>query len=129
MERETKSYKHVVYDGSKTFEYLQMIRQHVIQPLRDTAVGESCFEAAILIFGAADGLGKLIHDDASAGTGVRFQFFISRLGSPYAKHKAALWGLRNSLAHNAMNVACFMSKMEQAWGKHLEECEGYLFIQ
>jgi hypothetical protein len=118
----------VTYDRSATAEYLQVIRQHIIYPLRETSVGESCFAAAVLIFGAVDGLGRLIHRSASAGAGDRFRCFVSRLGEKYAQRGAALWRLRNSLMHNATNVVSFMSKTSDAGGLHLEECNGYLFV-
>ena len=128
MQNETQSNPAVTYDGSKTAEYLQVIRQHVVHPLRNTAVTESCFAAAMLIFGAVDGLGRLIHRDANAGAGQRFRFFAARLGKNYARRKAALWRLRNSLAHNSMNVASYMSKTGEARGEHLEELCGCVFV-
>jgi len=116
------------YPGSKTAEYMHVIQEHVVRPLRDTAVAESCFAAAMLIFGAVDGLGRLVHRDADAGAGQRFRFFVARLGKNYARRKAALWRLRNSLAHNSMNVASFMSKTAEARGEHLEEFCGCVFV-
>lgn len=128
MKTQTPSHIPVTFSGSMTAEYLELIRQHVIRPLRDTAVAESCFGAAMLIFGAVDGLGRLIHRNAKAGAGERFCCFLPRLGQDYSRRKAALWRLRNSLAHNSMNVASFMSKTEDAQGQHLEDFEGYLFV-
>jgi hypothetical protein len=118
----------VNYENSATREYLDVIREHVIRPLESTTVAESCFAAAMLIFGAMDGLGRLIHPDDHAGAGVRFKAFLPRLGAHYQTCSSELWKLRNSLSHSAMNVACFMSKIEDARGKHLESVRGYLFI-
>jgi hypothetical protein len=118
------------YENSATREYLDVIREHVIHPLESTAVAESCFAAAMLIFGAIDGLGRLVHPDDHAGPGARFKAFLPRLGPRYKSLSGELWELRNSLAHNAMNVACFMSKTDHAFvqGKHLETFRDYLFI-
>src|ERR1035441_5213079 len=73
----------VNYENSATREYLDVIREHVIRPLESTTVAESCFAAAMLIFGAMDGLGRLIHPDDHAGAGVRFKAFLPRLGAHY----------------------------------------------
>jgi hypothetical protein len=91
----------------------------VIHPLETSGVGESCFAAALLVFGAMDGLGKLIHPDDTAGAGERFKLFLQRMGTAYAAIENDLWRLRNSLAHNAMSIACFMSKTDDARGEHL----------
>lgn len=116
------------YGNSATHEYLRVIRQHVIYPLEMTPVTDSCFASAMLIFGSIDGLGNLIHIDPNAGAGDRFKHFLNRLGKDYAKLEDELWQLRNSLAHNAMNVACFMSKTDDARGEHLERDHGYVFV-
>jgi hypothetical protein len=50
------------------------------------------------------------------------------LGPDYATLENELWNLRNSLAHNIINVACFMSKTEDARGEHLERDGNYLFV-
>src|ERR1043166_1190341 len=115
------------YEESATFEYLKVIRQHVIQPLEATALGESCFAAAMLIFAAVDGLGKLTHPDDRAKAGERFKSFLPRLGAQYTRHARRLWELRNQLDHSAINVACFMSKTQDAEGEHLEWFDDHLF--
>lgn len=116
------------YDHSATQEYLRVVREHVIRPLDTTGVADSCFAAAILIFAAIDGLGKLTHPNSKASHGDGFKSFLPRLGESYGNCSKELWQLRNSLAHNAMNVACFMSKTEDARGEHLEEYQGYVFV-
>jgi len=113
---------------SKTTEYFNAIQCHVIEPLRTSAVADHCFAAALLIFGAIDGLGRLIHPDRDALPGVRFKAFLPRLSSNYAPHAEAIWKLRNALAHNAVNVAVFMSKAEGAELHHLEEDRGHIFV-
>ena len=116
------------YDHSATREYLTVVRQHVIHPLEMTAVADSCFAAAMLIFGSADAIGKLIYPDDDASATKRFKHFLPRLGPAYATLEDELWKLRNALAHSSMNVACFMSKTEDALGEHLETDRGSVFI-
>ena len=116
------------YNSTATCEYMRVIRRHVIRPLDMTPVADSCFAAALLIFGSIDGLGKLIHSDAKAGPGERFKGFLSWLGPEYSALEDKLWRLRNTLAHSAMNVACFMSKTDDARGDHLEQDHGFVFI-
>lgn len=116
------------YNSTATCEYLRVIRQHVIHPLEMTAVAHSCFAAALLIFSSIDGLGKLIHSNDKAGSEERFKEFLSWLGSEYSALKDELWRLRNTLVHSAMNVACFMSKTDDARGEHLEQDRGFVFI-
>lgn len=116
------------YDYSATHEYMGVVRQHVIHPLEASGVADSCFAAAMLIFGSVDGLGKLIHPNDRAEAGDRFKYFLPRLGSDYAALKKDLWKLRNSLAHNSMNVACFMSMTEDARGEHLEREHDFIFV-
>ena len=116
------------YDHSKTWEYIEVVRKHVIYPLETSGVADSCFAAALLVFGAIDGLGKLTHPNDNAGAGERFKSFLPRMGAAYVECKDELWNLRNSLAHNTMNVACFMSKTDDARGEHLERDHGFIFI-
>ena len=116
------------YPQSALAEYLRVIREHVIMPLERTSVSESCFATAMLVFGAVDGLGKLTHPSSNAGAGDRFKHLLPRLGPTYSALANELWLLRNSLAHNAMNVACFMSKANDAWGEHLEKYGSLIFI-
>ena len=59
----------------KTQEYFNAIQRHVIDPLQCNGVAEHCFAAALLIFGAIDGLGRLIHPDPKAGAGLRFKAY------------------------------------------------------
>jgi len=116
------------YESSAACEYLRVIKQHVIHPLDTTQVADSCFAAVLLIFGAIDGLGKLAHENENALAGERFKSFLQRLGQEYSALGEELWRLRNTLAHSAMNVACFLSKTDEARGEHLEQDGGYIFI-
>lgn len=118
----------ISYDGSATQEYFRVIREHVIQPLQSTAMSESCFGSAMLIFAAVDGLGTLTHPDEHAKAGVRFKAFLPRIGADYQARAKELWRLRNALVHSAMNVASFMSKREEAWAEHLQKEHGFLFL-
>jgi len=106
-----------------------VIRRHVIEPLETTGVHESCFAAAMLIFSSVDGLGMLIHSDSNAHPGARFKCFLMRMGQKYAALDEQLWKLRCSLVHSAMNVACFMSKTDDARGEHLEVSHDHVFVQ
>jgi hypothetical protein len=116
------------YAGSATSEYLNAIREHVIRPLDGTQLSDHCFAASMLIFAAIDGLGKLIHEKADAGAGDRFKGFLPNLGDQYRLREDDLWDLRNSLDHNAINRACYMSKTDDARGEHLEVENGHLFV-
>ncbi|MEX0725944.1 MAG: hypothetical protein WD065_06725 [Planctomycetaceae bacterium] len=113
---------------SKTTEYFSAIQCHVVSPLENSTIAEHCFAAALLVFGAIDGLGRLIHTDREASPGDRFKAYLQRLGEVYVAHADAIWKLRNSLAHNAVNVAAFMSKAEGAELHHLEEDRGRIFV-
>jgi hypothetical protein len=112
----------------KSAEYFEAIKGHVIDPLQNSAVGDHCFAAALLVFGAIDGLGRLIHPERDAGPGTRFKYYLPRLGQDYSARSDALWKLRNSLAHNALNVAAFMSQAQGAQLHHLEEDRGHIFV-
>ena len=119
---------HVPYGGSATSEYIAAVREHVIRPLACSPVADHCFAAAMLIFAGIDGLGRLVHPNPTAGAGERFRAFLRRLGSDYQRRENELWALRNSLDHNAINVACYMSKTEDARGQHLEVDNGHVFV-
>ncbi|HET6883181.1 MAG TPA: hypothetical protein VFI31_23630 [Pirellulales bacterium] len=114
--------------GPKTTEYFDAFQQHVNAPLETGTVGDHCFAAALLVFGAIDGLGRLIHPQRTAGAGIRFKDFLPRLGPKYIEHADRIWDLRNSLAHNAINVAAFLSKAEDAALHHLEVDRGQIFV-
>lgn len=117
-----------VYGTSLTREYLCVIRDHILAPLETTEVAGHCFASAMLAFAAIDGLGKLLHPDPKAEVGTRFKWFIAKLGEGYAVRTDHLWELRNSLDHNGLNVACFMSQTADAESEHLEYWNGCLFV-
>ena len=119
---------HIQYSGSATREYIAAIREHVVQPLENTRISDHCFATAMLIFAGIDGLGRLVHPNPDAGAGERFKGFLPRLGIEYQMRENEIWDLRNSLDHNAINVACYMSKTEDARGEHLEVDNGHLFL-
>ncbi len=119
---------HIPYAGSLTSEYIAAVREHVIQALEGAPVADHCFAAAMLIFAGIDGLGRLVHPNSAAGAGERFKGFLPWLGGDYQRRERQLWDLRNSLDHNAINVACYLSKTEDARGEHLEVDSGHLFV-
>ncbi len=114
--------------NNKTSLYFEAISEHVVLPLQHHSVAEHCFAAALLLFGAIDGLGRLVHSNPNAGAGRRFQEYLPRLGNAYALRAKSLWKLRNSLAHNSLNVAAFLSQAVNARLHHLEEDRGYIFV-
>jgi hypothetical protein len=101
-------------------QYLSLIEQHVIDPLQQSALAESCYATLLMVFGCIDGLGKLIHARDDAGAGARFKYFIARLGPEYDACTDHLWELRNSVAHNALNVAAYLSNVPSTSDVHLK---------
>jgi hypothetical protein len=115
------------YDSSITKAYADVLRDHVIVPLSGP-IGESCFATSLLLFAGVDGLGKLVHPDENAGAGERFKAFLPRFCAGYVAVEKQLWALRNSLAHNVMSLACYMSKLEDSRAFHLEVEADLIFI-
>jgi hypothetical protein len=120
----------MTYTSTFTHQYLSIVNKHVVEPLENTDVSEHCFAAALLIFSSIDGLGMLTCSDSDkAYVGTRFRYYIETYMPPQYKHnKYALYKLRCSLSHSALNTACFMSKTDEAQGQHLEIYNGYIFI-
>lgn len=108
-------------DSQLTHEYLSLIERHVITPLKSPQISESCYATLLMLFGCIDGLGKLIHPDDKAGPGDRFKYFVARLGPKYEACKHQLWSLRNSVAHNALNVAVYLSHVPSTSAIHLHQ--------
>lgn len=102
-------------------EYLNLIETHVIRPLSNTDLSNSCYATLLMLCGCFDGLGKLIHPDRNAGAGARFKHFVSRMGPNYDAMKDELWLLRNSVAHNALNVAAYLSHVPSTADVHLQK--------
>ena len=102
-------------------EYFNLIETHVVQPLAGPDLSNSCYATLLMVFGCIDGLGKLIHEDVNASPGVRFKCFVTRMGPNYDLMKDELWQLRNSLVHNALNVAAYLSHVPTTSGVHLRK--------
>ncbi|MFA6293478.1 MAG: hypothetical protein WC637_16960 [Victivallales bacterium] len=118
-------------DRQKVDAYLEMIQDHVLSPIQGTDLKESCTATVLLIFGSIDGLGKLTHPEDLAGAGKRFKWYLRTFMRPeYGTHCDALYTLRCSLAHNALNFTSFISKTRMGEQHHLEfdSTLGYVFV-
>ncbi len=117
-------------DVNKIEAYFVIIDEHIIEPITDTDLRKSCIATIMLLFAAMEGLGKLIHPSGTAGPGQRFRAFLARMGKNYDEHAGALWDLRNSLMHNALNTASFMSSTHMDEQEHLRmRCpDGLIFV-
>lgn len=104
----------------KTEEFFNVINRSIVTPLKTPAFTESCFATLMLVFPAIDALGKLTDDNTNAGAGTRFKNFLARLGNRYSSVKDNLWKLRCSLLHNGINVAAFLSKLNDSHEFHLQ---------
>ena len=117
-------------DTPKTTKYLTLIQTYVIDPLDRTTLSQSCFATVLMLCGCIDGFGKLIHPDEKARSGERFKYFLERLGPRYKESENELWELRNDLAHNALNVAAYLSHVHSTSIAHLKKssCGQYLLL-
>lgn len=117
-------------DAAKIKAYFEIIDEHTVAPINNTDLSKSCVATIMLLFAAMDGLGKLIHPRDTARVRARFQAFLLRMGKDYAEHADALWELRNSLMHNALNTVSFMSNTWMGERHHLkrESPEGLIFV-
>jgi hypothetical protein len=118
-------------DREKINAYIDTIYNHVIIPILETDLKESCIATILLIFSSIDGLGRLAHPDNNAGVGKRFKWYINTfMPEVYHSHASALYDLRNELAHNALNFTAFISKTRMGEQHHLESdySLGYLFV-
>ncbi|MGA2257863.1 MAG: hypothetical protein ABSG53_24635 [Thermoguttaceae bacterium] len=109
--------------GSNDFpmlnEYLSFIDRYVMGDL-ERIQHQSCFATILTVFACVDGLGGLTQPDAKAGNTQRFGQYIEEFfPDAYRTNKKLLWDLRNSLAHNALNVAAFVSYAPASAEYHL----------
>ena len=113
-------------------EYLDFVDDHIVRPIRDTELKESCFASFLLLCGAMDGLGWLV-----AGPDVRFKqskrrflAFLGWMPDEYQEPRVAdsLWSLRRSLAHEGLNTGAFLSKLEATGTEHLSLHGNRLFV-
>lgn len=119
----------MAYEESKTAEYIETLERHVLIPLRDTGLAQSCYATCMLLFSCIDGLGRLLHPTKSAGAGERFKFYLAnRMGGNYDIRQSELWKLRNALDHNAIAALTFLSHMNDSDDEHLTEWDGWVFI-
>ena len=109
------------FDPTTVREYFNLIKTHVVRPLADTELSNSCYATLLMLCGCIDGLGKLIHPRRNAGAGERFKYFVSRMGPKYDAMKKELWDLRNELAHNALNVVAYLSHVPETSSVHLQK--------
>jgi hypothetical protein len=108
--------------------YLRLIEERILAPIEKTGVRESCTATLLLLFAAIDGVGKLLDDDDHAGSNKRIKTFLGYMGGDYEVQKNKLLGLRNSLAHSAINVESFLSRTETPIDQHLTRVGGVDFI-
>jgi len=106
-------------ERDKIDAYLDVIQSRIVEPIQDSDMDRYCTACLLLLFAAIDGLGKLIHDDEKAGPSERIRVFLDYMGGNYRMRKKELLKLRNSLVHNAINEASFMSQTEEAGDPHL----------
>lgn len=115
-------------DEKKVDEYLTVVQDRILAPIQRTDIREFCTATLLLLFAAIDGMGKLIHPNAKAGSNERIRSFLDYMGGDYRRCKEELLGLRNSLVHNAINVESFLSHTEMNVDKHLKKMGAAEFI-
>ena len=112
----------------KLEEYFNVIEQRILGPIQKSEISHYCTATLLLLFAAIDGLGKLIHDKDKAGSNEGIRAFLDYMGGDYSIRKKELLDLRNSLVHNAINVASFMSQTEKGSEYHLRTINSVGFI-
>jgi hypothetical protein len=115
-------------DQDKIDEYLRVIQERILAPIQKTEIRDYSTATLLLLFAAIDGLGKLLHPNDKAGSNARIREFLDYMGDGYEIHKEELLALRNSLVHNAINVASFLSRTEVGRNQHLKKMGADDFI-
>jgi len=117
-------------ERNKIDDYLNVIQIRIVEPIQKADIGRYCTATLLLLFAAIDGLGKLIHDNPKAVPSDRIRTFLDYMGDNYGKRKRELLGLRNSLVHNAINVASYMSQTEIGSDQHLKRIGsgGFIYV-
>jgi hypothetical protein len=110
---------HEFDDLGKIDEYLNVIQKRVIAPIQSADLQGSCTATLLLLFAAIDGLGRLLDPTGSANVHNRITGFLKYMGGGYAANAEDLYTLRNSLAHNAINVESILSHAELDSYHHL----------
>ena len=77
-------------DLEKVEEYLRVIQERILAPIRETEIHHSCTATLLLLFSAIDGLGKLLHPNKKARCVKRISEFLDYMGGGYADHKTEL---------------------------------------
>jgi hypothetical protein len=115
-------------DQEKVEAYLDVIQDRILGPIQNTEIQKYCTATLLLLFAAIDGLGKLLHPNDHAKMKDRIFRFLEYMGDDYEVNKERLHALRNSLAHNAINVESFLSHTEINSNQHLRRISNAGFI-
>ena len=116
-------------DQGKIDEYLHIIQERILAPIKKTEVRHYCTATLLLLFAAIDGLGKLLHSNNQARPNERIRGFLDYMGGDYKVQKKELLNLRHSLVHNAISVASFLSQAEMGGDhQHFKKMGGAGFI-
>jgi len=96
-------------ETEKVNAYFKIIDERIIAPIQNTDVRKSCTATLALLFSAIDGLGTLTcQDDDFKYSNTRFKSFLKLMGKKYKKYSDKLWGIRNGLVHNGVNLESYM---------------------
>jgi len=111
--------------------YLGLIEERLIKPIREGGVSEWCTVSLLLVFAGIDALSKITCEDMHLGSwqvGERFKGFLSnQMGSGYADRAARIYQLRNSIVHTGINEKVTLSKAKVD-ANHLEYVDGQLWV-
>jgi hypothetical protein len=113
--------EHIFENQKKVDEYLNVIQDRILAPIKNTDIGNSCTAVLLLLFAAIDGLGKLIDPDDKACPSQRIRCFLVYMGGDYGVYKKELLILRHSMVHNAINVESFLSHTKMGADQHLKK--------
>lgn len=117
-------------DQEKVNEYLDIIKQRILAPIKREGIQSSCTATLLLIFAGVDGMGKLLHPKDDAAVTDRIKKFLDFMGGEYADHKRELLRLRHSLVHNAINVESYLSQTVTGGDAHLSKigAAGFIYV-
>lgn len=106
-------------DRKNVEEYLGIIEERIVKPIRETDIAQYCTATLLLLFPAMDALGKLIHPTKDKPSHREcIKEFCRYMGNEYLECESLLYDLRNALVHNAINVASFMRSVEEEGHEH-----------
>jgi hypothetical protein len=117
-------------DQEKVEAYLSVIQDRILAPIQTTEIGNYCTATLLLLFAAMDGLGKLLDPSDKAGPMQRLRTSLDHMGGDYAAYERELLALRNSVVHNAINVASFLSHTGIGGNQHLKRvgAAGFIYV-